>query len=446
MDGLHRDKEDHRVVKRLSVTGLMLLAMACAAGYTVTLRPVVGILNTGRPEEAIVRLRQVFPDSTGNDRLLYLMELGNLARYAGLHPVARAALLRAESLSDTQRGTLLGQEAAALLTSDLAREFRGADYEKVFINYALAASFAAEGDFESALVEARRVNQKLRVFNSEYGENPNRYTDDAFVRYFMGTLYEAEGELSDALISYRRALQIYEGDYARNYGVPAPDPLRADVMRLAAATGFESLLSEYEQRWPGTDWESTGPGRGYGEVIVVLEAGSIARRTEVSYPITTDDRVFRISLPAIADFPRRMVTASVVVGGERAPFFLAQDMNALARQNLRDHAARDVIRAAARTAVKAGVAQLGQEIAEEASGDSTVGDVVGLLLSIAGAVTDRADLRAWLTMPAQVQISRIRLPEGSWPLTVTMNGAVFNHPPVTVREREMVFVFLRHGI
>lgn len=434
------------MVKRLPAFSLLLLTLACAAGYTGTLRPVVGILDTGRPEEAIARLRQVFPDSTGNDRLLYLMELGNLARYAGMHQVARAALLRAESMSDTQRGTLIGQEAAALLTSDLAREFRGADYEKVFINYALAASFAADGQFESALVEARRVNQKLRVFNTDYGENPNRYTDDAFIRYFMGTLYEAGGELSDALISYRRALMIYEGDYARNYGVPAPDLLQTDVMRLAEATGFESLLSEYEQRWPGVTWENTGPGPGYGELIVVLEAGSIARRTEVNYPITTDDRVFNISLPAIAEFPRRPVTASVEAGGATGHFRLAQDMNALARQNLRDHAARDVIRAAARTAVKAGVAQLGEEIAEEASGDSRVGDVVGLLLSIAGAVSDRADLRAWLTMPAQILVTRVRVPQGTWPVSLTMNGVTSTHPPVTVRENGMVFVFLRRGM
>lgn len=433
-------------MKRLSLSCLALLVLACASGYTGVIQPVVGLLNVDQPDEAITRLRQVFPDSTGNDRLLYLMELGNLARYAGIQPVARAALLRAESLSDGQRGTRYEQEAAALLTSDLAREFRGADYEKVFINYALAASFAAGGDFENALVEARRVNQKLRVYNSDYGENPNRYTDDAFIRYFMGTLYEAEGELSDALISYRRALEIYDGDYARNYGVPVPEQLQTDLLRLAARTGFESLLSEYEQRWPGTAREGSGPEEGFGEIVIVLETGSIARRREESYPVTTEDRVFNISLPSIPDFPRRSVTASAGAAGAGTALFLVQDMNALARQNLRDHAARDVMRAIARTAVKAGVSQLGEEIAEDASGDSTVGDVVGLLFSIAGAVTDRADLRAWLTLPAQIHMGRLQVPEGAWPLNITVNGRVYNHPPVEVRSGRMVFVFIRRSL
>jgi len=434
------------VVRRLLVFSTVLLGLACAAGYTGTIRPVVGMLDSYQPQQAMVRLRQVFPDSTGRDRLLYLMELGNLARYAGAQQIARAALLRAESISDNQRGTAFDQEAAALLTSDLAREFRGADYEKVFINYALAASFASTGDYENALVEARRVNQKLRVFNSDYGENPNRYIDDAFIRYFMGMLYEADGELSDALVSYRLALQIYEGDYARNYGVPVPDRLKVDLLRLARATGYESLLSEYTERWPGLDTGNTASGAGMGEIVFVLEAGSISTRHEENYSVVTDDRVFNISLPAISERPRRSVTATAEVAGNREPFFLVQDMNALARQNLQDHAGRDVLRAAARTAVKAGVSELGEGIAEEASGDSRVGDAVGLVLSIVGAVTDRADLRAWLTMPAQIHVARVVVPEGTWPVNISVNGRASSHAPVRVSAGETVFVFVRQSL
>ncbi len=430
----------------LLFSALLLLGLACATGYTGTIRPVVGMLDTYQPQQAMVRLRQVFPDSTGRDRLLYLMELGNLARYAGIHQVARAALLRAESLSDNQRGTAYDEEAAALLTSDLAREFRGADYEKVFINYALAASFASTGDYENALVEARRVNQKLRVFNSDYGENPNRYIDDAFIRYFMGILYEADGELSDALVSYRLALQIYEGDYARNYGVPVPDRLKVDLLRLAEATGYESLLSEYHERWPGLVSGNTTPGSGMGEIVIVLEAGSIAERQEESYPVVTDDRVFNISLPAISERPRRHLIATAEIAGNREQFFLVQDMNALARQNLLDHAGRDVLRAAARTLVKAGVSELGEEIAEETSGDARVGDAVGLVLSIVGAVTDRADLRAWLTMPAQIHVARVPVPEGTWPLNITVNGRASTHTPVRVGPGETVLVFVRQSL
>lgn len=420
--------------------------MACVTGYTGTVRPVVGMLDSDQPRQAMVRLRQVFPDSTGRDRLLYLMELGNLARYAGAHQVARTALLRAESISDNQMGTAYDQEAAALLTSDLAREFRGADYEKVFINYALAASFASTGDFENALVEARRVNQKLRVFNSDYGENPNRYIDDAFIRYFMGMLYEADGELSDALVSYRLALQIYEGDYARNYGVPVPERLKTDLLRLAEATGYESLLSEYRGRWPGLSPVGAVQGSGMGEVVIVLESGSISARHEESYSVVTDDRVFNISLPAIHERPRRRVDAVASIAGSSAQFFLVQDMNELARQNLQDHAGRDVLRAAARTLVKAGVSELGEQIAEDASGDSRVGDAVGLVLSIVGAVTDRADLRAWLTIPAQIHVARVMVPEGTWPVGITVNGRTVSPTPVQVDQGEMVFLFIRQSL
>ncbi len=434
------------MVRVLPVSALLALTLACATGYTGVVRPVVDMLEHERPEAAMERLREVFPDTAGNDRLLYLMELGNLARYAGNLPVSRAALLRAEALSDQQRGVRMGQEAASMLTGELAREFRGADYEKVFINYALAAVYASEGNLEEALVEARRVNQKLREFNDEYGENPNRYIDDAFVRYFMGVLYEAGGEPSDALISYRMALRLYEGDYSGNYGVPPPERLGADLLRLASETGFQSLQSELELRWPDTDWENTGPGRGFGEIVVVLEAGSISGRYEKNHTITTKDRVFRVCLPAIPEFPRRPVAASAFAAGNRTGFFLVQDMNALARANLEDHAARDLARAAARVLVKAGVSQLGEELAERAGDDSRVGDTVGLILSIVGAVSDRADLRAWLTIPAQIHMARLRVPPGTWPLTVTVNGVTTDHAPVEVRDGETAFVFARRPL
>ena len=175
-------------MKKILVLTVFILVMSCAVAYTSTMAPVIRDMDHGLNSEAITRLKDVFPDSTGRDRLLYLMELGNLARYSGQQSISQTVLLRADRLCDDLRGTDLGQQAQSMVTSDLALDFRGADYEKVFINYCLASSYAASGDIEDAVVEARRVNEKLKEINTRYEANPNRYTDDAFVRYFMGVL------------------------------------------------------------------------------------------------------------------------------------------------------------------------------------------------------------------------------------------------------------------
>ena len=423
-----------------------LLVMSCAVAYTNTMAPVIKDMDNGHNPEAITRLKDVFPDSTGRDRLLYLMELGNLARYARQQSIAQMVLLRADRLSDNLRGTDIGQQAQSMVTSDLALDFRGADYEKVFINYCLASSYAASGDLEDALVEARRVNEKLKEINSRYEGNHNRYTDDAFVRYFMGVLYEMDGDYDDALVSYRFALATYDSTYAEDYSLPAPRQLKSDAMRLANYNGFESLLSTYENQWPGINWLGSGPTADMGEIVAVIELGNISSRRAADFAVYLDERVYSLSLPTIPDFSRRRVTGSLSAGGRTTGMFLVEDLNGIARKNLEDEAGRNIIRGAARLAVKAGLASLGENITEQLTDDEDVSSGVGLILSIIGAATEQADLRAWLTLPAQIQMARLQIPPGTWPVSITVNGRSFTHDPVAVQAGEITLVFLREDI
>ncbi len=420
-----------------------LLVMSCAVAYTSTMGPVLKEMDQGSNTQAIVRLKDVFPDSTGRDRLLYLMELGNLSRYAGQQSIAQAVLLRADRLSDDQWGTDIGQQAQSMVTSDLALDFRGSDYEKVLINYTLAMSYALAGDLESAVVEARRVNEKLKAFNTRYGDNPNRYSDDAFVRYFMGVLYEMDGDYDDALISYRLALSAYDSIYADQFNLSAPRQLQADAMRLAHFNGFTSLFSTFESQWPGLNWQVSGPSADMGEIVAVVELGNIAARRASDFNVYSNDRVYSIALPTIPDFPRRRVSGVISVAGRTADLFLVEDLNSIARENLEDEAGRNTIRAAARLVIKAGLADLGESAAEQLTDNENVSSGVGLILSIIGAATEQADLRAWLTLPAQIQMVRMQVPAGSWPVSFTVNGRNYTHDPVSVEAGEITLVFMR---
>ncbi|MFO8183108.1 MAG: hypothetical protein R6U39_02935, partial [Candidatus Aegiribacteria sp.] len=224
-----------------TVIFMAVLLAGCGAGYTRDMRSVTFDLRNDRPDQAVEEFRNTFTDSTGRNRLLYLMELGNLLRLAGDYDAAERLLLEADRLSDQQRGVRLDQEAGAFLTSDLALEFRGADYEKVMINYCLAVCYAARGNMQDALVECRRVNDKLRALNVRYENNRNRYSDDAFIRYFMGILYEKSGDLNNALIAYRNSATVYDSSYARHYGITVPDRVISDILRLSSRLGMTSV-------------------------------------------------------------------------------------------------------------------------------------------------------------------------------------------------------------
>ena len=419
------------------------------------MRPVRSDLMRGDAASALSEYVEASPDSTGRDMLLHLMEKGNLLRLSGRYEEAIALLLRADRLSDMLRGVDAGEELAALLTSDESRTYRGADYESVMINYCLAVCYAALGDAENALVECRRVGEKLRAFNLRYGDSgSNRYADDAFIRYIMGVMFEADGNLDDALVAYRASYEVYGEDYARHYGLFPSEQLGMDLLRVSWLQGFESLHQEYTDEWPDLDWRSSGPSPERGELVVVVERGLIPHRVEASVEAYSENRVYRLAVPAIPSKDRlppryrRWSAVEVTAGAETVTAFLAEDLAGIARKNLEDQAGRAMLAAMARLAAKGALAEAGEELVEEMTGeeDGALSEGVGFVLSLFGAATERADLRSWLTLPAEIHVARIPLAPGSYSVTVASHGASFVAPgSVEILPGRIRMVFVRVG-
>ncbi len=430
--------------------GFLLLAAAAMPGcgsYTSTMRPVRESLYRGDPQAALEVFEEgAAPDSAGRNRLLFLMEKGNLLRLAGRPGRAEPLLLEADLVSDLQRGVDLADEAGALLTSDAAREFRGADYEKVMINYILASCYVQQGRLDEALVECRRVGEKLAVLNEAYARD-NVYRDDAFVRWLMGVMFEAAGDLDDALVAYRNSIRVYEDDYAEYYNLQPPVQVASDVLRLCRMLALDDLYGEYASRYP----EAVPPEQvaaGGGQLVLVIESGRIPRKVERDFTAYTRDRVYRVALPAM---PRKGVQRhyfDVTFSGGARRAWLAEDLVEIARKNLEDQAGRDLARAIARLAAKAGVSEAGEELMEEITGDEggCVSEGFGALLSLLGAAAEQADLRGWLTLPARIHAVRLYLPAGTHDVAIERDGRrleTLRDVEITAGGLEVRFVYAR---
>lgn len=435
-----------RAFRPVSVLLLLVpLAASCAVQYSREMEPVRSAMTWGG--DPLAEFGDAFPsDSTGRDRLLFLMEKGNLLRLAGRYEEARRLLLEADRLSDMQRGTDLGEQAASMLTSDLVTDFRGADYEQVFINYCLAMCYALDGELDEALVECRRVGEKLEAFNARY-EHDNRYRDDAFARYLMGILFEASGDLDNALVAYRNSLGVYEEDYAALYGTGLPASLEEDLLRLTDRPGFETLHDEFLTRWPDAEWRGTGPGPGRGEAVLVFEEGLIPLRHEETVEAWSEDRVWRLAVPAIRLTRHPPSSVSICADGASSRAFLVQDLGAIAERNLEDHAARDLARTIARAVIKSGAADLTEQAVEELTGEenSIWSEGAGMLVSILGAATEHADLRAWLTLPRRIYLARLPLEPGFHRLDVRRNGRTIDSRDIYIEEYGTTLVFLNRA-
>ncbi|MBW2106265.1 MAG: hypothetical protein JRI26_09660 [Deltaproteobacteria bacterium] len=138
--------------------------------------------------------------------VLYYLDEGIISHFGGHYKESNQSFARAESIMDELYTKSISKEAASFLISDNTVPYRGEDFERAMVNLFMALNYVGLGSWEDAVVEARKVDNKLNLINSQYEEaKKNVYKEDGFIRFLMGTLYEVEGEINDAFISYRKA-------------------------------------------------------------------------------------------------------------------------------------------------------------------------------------------------------------------------------------------------
>jgi hypothetical protein len=420
----------------------LLVASACSgcASYTQTALEVRGPLAAGDLQRAQAFLEEKKP---GGDGLPYLMELGLVLRYRGEFARSNAAFAEAERLIDELYTESLSRKVLALATSDEAIPYDGEAWERVLINYYSALNYVDLGQFDEALVECRKINHKLKVY-SDSEEDPPTYRSDAFAQYLTAILYQASGDVNDAWVSLRLADEEYER-YRAEYGVPVPQSLATDLLRLAADQGHEDDLARLKERFPDAPVASTDELMGKGEVVVFYEEGFIPAKSqaELTLPILKhewdDDQVtyartlsgrrhvhrqykkteleylLRVAVPEFApktaaDTPGHAV---VSVGEVAAKSQLAEDLDAIARRGLDDRmdgiVFKTVLRGLAKYALTRGV-------------ESKKGDFAGTLVNLVTAVTEKADTRGWITLPRSIQVARLIVPPGTHDVEVACYG------------------------
>ncbi|MGQ0720729.1 MAG: COG3014 family protein [Candidatus Eiseniibacteriota bacterium] len=420
----------------------LLVALACSgcASYTQTALEVRGPLAAGDLERAQAFLEEKKP---GGDGLPYLMELGLVLRYRGEFARSNAAFAEAERLIDELYTESLSKKLFALATSDEAIPYDGEAWERVLINYYSALNYVDLGQFDEALVECRKINHKLKVY-ADSEESPPTYRSDAFAQYLTGILYQANGDVNDAWVSLRLADEEYER-YRTEYGVPVPQSLASDLMRLAADQGYADDLERLEERFPDASVASTGDLLAKGEIVVFYEEGFIPakKQADLTLPILKhewdDDQVtyartlsgrrhvhrqykkteleylLRVAIPEFA--PKTAAEspghAVVTVGEVAAKSQLAEDLDAIARRGLDDRmdgiVFKTVLRGLAKYALTRGV-------------EAKKGDVAGTLVNLFTAVTEKADTRGWITLPRTIQVARLVVPPGTHAVDVTCYG------------------------
>jgi hypothetical protein len=225
---------------------------------------------------------------------------------------------------------------------------------------------------------------------------------NAYTFYVSGFIYELLRQPNDAYIDYKKALEIY----------PENRYLQKDVLRLAAGLDMREELDELRQRFPHVDNEHIyDSGTGTGELLVLFEDGFVPQKHEIKIPLPAGKAgLIAIAFPIYQErwspqIPLQILNNGGLIGSTEP----ICDVRALAVTALKEKvpviATRQIIRAIAKgvTAMEA---------------KKQMGDLGQLATIVWNLVSESADLRSWLTLPANAQILRTTLPVGSYSLSL----------------------------
>lgn len=405
--------------------------MQACSSYQQSNRDFNAEFEQGQLPDALEILHSPTSRNSRNE-FLYCVNAGLVLSMMGRYQESNEYLEKAYLMGeDFRRNYFL--EAASYLTNPMVTEYRGEDHEHLMLLYYKAVNFLKERRTEEALVECRRMNIRLHQLSDRY-EDPDRYREDAFVHLLMGIIYDMDRDYNNAFIAYRNAYEIYTGSYARLFQIPVPEQLKEDLLRTASLAGLDAELSRLSREFELPDAEyKPSPN---GQLVFFWHNGLSPLKAEwginfaadsrnekiffsnddfryaFEFPLTSysqDDRnalgalrVFRVAFPRYVERPAYFQSAQLIWNTQKAELELCQDIHQIATHCLQQRMTLEFSKALIRVALKKAAEQ------QVRKSDRVLGSVVGVV----NALTERADVRSWQTLPHNIHMAKLSLTPG----------------------------------
>ncbi len=415
-----------RILQQGAVLSVALLLGGCA-----TMRSTMGAWRTGPDGISRPQLERRESLERGDyasllahrddDELLDLLQRGTASYYAAAYTRSAAIMDSAALVADDRITRRLSREGLSLVTNDMARPYDVRRTERLFIPYYALLSYAALGAWEDAAVEARRLSALLAQYADDRSED-ERGTFAA-LHYLAATAFERAGNHGEAEVARRNAQALDSVKYAAT-AAPGRELVVLVERGFVAhrTTGTVSLrVGDDDDEGRGSDGHEHGPrdpdrSRGHDD--------------DGDHDHDLDAQWITVAFPELR--PGRPVTSMPLLFVDSTPRSLngarASLDQATGADERRERAAM-LIRAGVRATAKYSVAQVVKE---------RKGKTAGSLVHIGASLLERADVRSWHLLPAELLLTRIPLAAGSH--RVLLDGemrtiAVDNRSPALIITR-----------
>jgi len=349
----------------------------------------------------------------GNTHLL-MLEKAMTQLALGRPEVAVELMRRSRDQLDDNAPRTAGEFFKSVLTDDQARDYAGADYELILVRAMLCLcdllvnSSQTGGD---AYAYALQVGQKQEeIVESPLGDDIGYRPRQEYRRvgagaYLQGVILEATGSRDGAARAYERCTG-YEPGFQLGH-----EALARTTEGRYAAPG-EGVLHVFYLGGPGPFYaQGTRPPTEMAFRIAQIMAALVA---DSYVPLTQAD----VPVPVLAVQTFSVPPLQVAAGGRSATTETLLFVNQVAGQQLEAMMPLIIARAVVRRAVKTAVTTAGSEAVKKKNRKST-GNWAELGFALANLIwtsAERADTRSWSSLPAEIQVARLPLPEGVHPV------------------------------
>ncbi|MES2963911.1 MAG: hypothetical protein V4760_08470, partial [Bdellovibrionota bacterium] len=395
-----------------------IAALAGCATYQGEVYEARSALAANDPSKAAALLKPL-AEKENRDQLVYLLDYATALQQAKRFKESAKAFQDAEKIADIQDYHSISNIAGAALFSEEMVQYKGDDYEKVLINAMNAINYLEMDSLDEALVEVRRLNQKLYKFKYEAKRD---YAQNPYALYLGAMIYEADRKWDDAYINYKQAYEL----------APGFTPLREDLIRGAQRAGRSEDVTKWKREFTEVKPRSEWNDKTVGEIVFIYEQGWGPRK---------QSRPEEPRFPKLFPVGSQTKLAKVFVDGtERARTDELFDITTVAIKTLDDDYGRLVASRVGGVVAKAVVAdQIGQK-----------DELLGAIAWVAMNVADRADLRQWSTLPDTFQVARMYVKPGKYKVTAkgldasgAESGEVMDEREVEVKPGRKAFVSWR---
>lgn len=310
-----------------------------------------------------------------------------------------------DAVKDIEERAVIGVESVgetllSFAVNEEQQSYMGEGYERVMAHACLALAYLALGQAESVLVEARRVDDLILAEEELYS---TKYAAGGLGHYLSALAYELIDKPGEAYIDYKRLQEKGLGG----------DLTQRALVRLSGLLGrrgdHERWVSEY-----GPDIERPEDA---ASIVLIGGAGMGPAKREVRIDVPLPDGLFSWAVPqAVSGSGATTMALHFPDHGMSVQASVLEDVTSVAAKNLDDRIAWLATKSAVRGLMK-------RQLADQLRDNGKHGQLMGLAADIFTLATERADLRAWRTLPAQWQGARAFVtPDESLRVAVGVNG------------------------